>query len=331
MIDDQVYNRFARALAESIRARAKGIDDDSARIVNTRPQEHVLSGFLTPHDPPAAVPAADDTEAGAEIDDLPKDSAFELTSLGLEFMADRASLAAHAALTVTLQLNLYVRVVPSWSEQKRFGTWQRDRGTGQAPIAKLQALVLAWRRFQIAPFDVAIAVTDLLRFRRQRVNVSTQIRLSAAESADPSLYSGRQNIQASEAELATEVAFGPATARAHPNPFTSSWNAAVDVRLISVATEPGQVRLAVRIINKTAVPGGAQVDFVDPNLYGVRISVAVPRTVHRPTVFQELPASFRYDRLMPGVGINAHVEIESKRFISKSDRRECTNHGNSPA
>jgi hypothetical protein len=39
---------FARALAESIRARAKGIDDDSARIVNTRPQEHVLSGFLTP-------------------------------------------------------------------------------------------------------------------------------------------------------------------------------------------------------------------------------------------------------------------------------------------
>ncbi|MGA7413202.1 MAG: hypothetical protein WBW33_22190, partial [Bryobacteraceae bacterium] len=66
MIDDQVYNRFARGLAESFRSRAKGIDVDSARIVSTRPQEHVLSGFLTPHDVPAAAPHADDTEADAE-------------------------------------------------------------------------------------------------------------------------------------------------------------------------------------------------------------------------------------------------------------------------
>ena len=310
MIDDQVYNRFARALAESIRTRAKGIGDDSARIVNTRPQEHVLSGFLTPHDLPVVAPPVDDTDPDAQIDDLPKDSAFELTSLGLEFMADRVSLAAHETLAVTLQLNVYVRVVPCWSEQKQFGTWQRDRAAGQAPTTKSQALVPAWRRFQIAPFDVAVTVADLLRFKRQRINLASHIRLTAADSADQSLYSSRHDIRVSEAELATEVAFGPATARAHPHPFTSTWNAAVDVRLINVPTEPGQVRLAVRVINETPMPGRAQVDFVDPNLYGVRISVAVPSAVHRPTIFQELPASFRYDRRMPGVGINAQVEMD---------------------
>jgi hypothetical protein len=315
VIDDQVYNRFARALAESIRSRAKGTDNDSARIVSTRPQEHVLSGFLTPHDVPAAAPPADDTEADAPIDDLPKDSAFELTSLGLEFMAGRASLAAQTALTVTLQLSVYVRVVPTWSEQKQFGTWQRDRAAGQAPTTKSQALVPAWRRFQIAPFEVTVRVADLLRIKRQRIDVSPQIRLSATESADPSLYSARHSIHATEAELATDVAFSPATARAHPHAFISSWSASVDVRVINVPTEPNQVRLAVRVINETVAPGRAQIDFVDPNLYGVRISVAVPGTVHRPTVFQELPASFRYDRLMPGVGINAHVESNKKDSV----------------
>jgi len=328
VIDDQAYNRFARALAETIRARAKGIDDDSARIVNTRPQEHVLSGFLTPHDVPAAAPHADDTEADVEIDDLPKDSAFELTALGLEFMADRAPLAAHTALSVTLQLNVYVRVVPTWSEQNQFGTWQRDRAAGQAPATKSQALVPAWRRFQIAPFDVAVTVADLLRIKRQRIDVSPQVRLSATESADPSLYSARHAMYATEAELATEVAFSPATVRAHPHAFASSWSASVDVRLINVPTEPNQVRLAVRVINETVAPGRAQVDFVDPNLYGVRISVAVPGTVHRPTVFQELPASFRYERMMPGVGINAHVESPPRgvseqlgKFMESTRRR----------
>jgi hypothetical protein len=70
MIDDQTYNRFSRALAEQIRERAKGLDSESARIVNTRPQEHVLSGFLTSRK--ARNPQLQDTDADEE--DLPRDS-----------------------------------------------------------------------------------------------------------------------------------------------------------------------------------------------------------------------------------------------------------------
>jgi len=44
----------------------------------------------------------------------------------------------------------------------------------------------------------------------------------------------------------------------------------------------------------------------------MKLSVDVPREVHRPTIFQELPASFRYDRRMPGVGINSHVCAEQR-------------------
>ena len=81
-------------------------------------------------------------------------------------------------------------------------------------------------------------------------------------------------------------------------------------RLISVPTEPMAIRVAIRIINDSPAPAKAQSDFLDANLYAVRLSVEMPKAVHRPTIFQELPASFRYDRRMPGVGINAHVRDE---------------------
>lgn len=89
--------------------------------------------------------------------------------------------------------------------------------------------------------------------------------------------------------------------------FVSFWKAFVDVRLISVPTEPQSIRVAIRVINDSPAPAKAQSDFLDANVYAVRLSVAVPKEVHRPTIFQELPASFRYDRQMPGVGINSHV------------------------
>jgi hypothetical protein len=78
-----------------------------------------------------------------------------------------------------------------------------------------------------------------------------------------------------------------------------------------VPTQPGQWRVASRVINETAEPGRAQHDFVDANLYAVGLSVRLPAGVHRDTIFQELPASFRYDRSMAGVGINSHVEHEN--------------------
>lgn len=83
MINDQTYNAFARALVAQIGCRAKGIDDESARIVNIRPQEHILAGFLTPRS--VAHPPPPDHAQEDEVDDLPRDAAFELTSIGLEW------------------------------------------------------------------------------------------------------------------------------------------------------------------------------------------------------------------------------------------------------
>src|SRR5262249_48192935 len=67
-------------------------------------------------------------------------------------------------------------------------------------------------------------------------------------------------------------------------------------------------RILLRLVNRTPRLNSAVSEFVDPNLYGVRAEVVVPRSSHRPTIFRELANSFRYDREMPAVGINSHPE-----------------------
>lgn len=303
MIDDQTYNVFARALAEQIGCRAKGIDDESARIVNVRPQEHILAGFLTPRS--VAHPPPGDLDANSEPDDLPRDSAFELTSIGLEWLADREALNRVDVLSASLSLNVYVRCTPTFDEQKRLGSWRREHAGG-AQVQKTQPVIAVWRRLQIPEFSVEISVGRLLSDKRQKVDISPSLVLPTS-SVPPDIYSARQVIYLSEPECDSEPAFTAALSRARTRAFASFWKAFVDVRLISVPTEPQSIRVAIRVINDSPAPAKAQSDFLDANLYAVRLSVAVPKEVHRPTIFQELPASFRYDRQMPGVGINSHV------------------------
>jgi hypothetical protein len=84
-LNDQVLNAFATSLADCVRERAKGCDDKSARIVNARPNEFVLAGFLTPRSVGDHTPRDDEDEAAT---DLPQDSAYEQTAIGLEWMVD---------------------------------------------------------------------------------------------------------------------------------------------------------------------------------------------------------------------------------------------------
>src|SRR5437588_5174273 len=304
MIDDQTYNSFARALAEQISCRAKGIDDESARIINVRPQEHILAGFLTPRS--VAHPPPGDLDANSEPDDLPRDSAFELTSIGLEWLADREALARVDALSASLSLNVYVRCTPTFDEQKRLGSWRREHGGGGAQTQKTQPVIAIWRRLKIPEFPVEISVGRLLREKRKRIDIAPSLILPSG-SIPPDIYSARQVVYLTEPECDTEPAFTAALGRTRNRPFASFWKAFIDVRLISVPTEPNTIRVAIRVINDSPAPAKAQSDFLDANLYAVRLSVAVPKQVHRPTIFLELPASFRYDRRMPGVGINSHV------------------------
>jgi hypothetical protein len=305
MINDQTYNSFARALVSEISRRAKGLDDESARIVNVRPQEHILAGFLTPRAAVLQQVAAAAQED--EVDDLPKDSAFELTSIGLEWLADQDRLKNLKSLSTSISLNLYVRCTPEVEEQRRLGSWRREHAPAGTPQGqRVQQVIPVWRRIEIPQFDVEIGIDTLLRQKRQRVDI-TQHLVLPSDKIPSDVYSARQVIYLEEPECATEQAFNAALARARARPFASFWRGFLDVRLISLPTEPQDIRVAIRIVNDSPSPGKAQADFLDPNLYAVGLSVAVPKDVHRPTIFQELPASFRYDRRMSGVGINAHV------------------------
>lgn len=308
MITDHTFNTFARALADGLRHRAKGLDEESARIVNTRPGEHILAGFLTPRAANTqVVPAAADDD---EAQDLPRDSAFELTSIGLEWRGDEVALSQFQTLSLSLALNVYVRCTPTLEEQRQFGSWRKER-TGNGPEGRrVQSLTPVWRRLSIAPFDVSVAVGKLLQNRRQRLDVSAQLRLTPEELAVPDIFSVRQAVIVTPEECETEAAFTVAARRASAQPFVPFWKAIIDVRLIRVPTEPSAVRVAMRVINDSPVPGRTQGDFLDANLYAIRLTAQIPVAVHRPTIFQELPASFRYDREMAGVGINSHVEAE---------------------
>ena len=199
MIDDQIYNRFARALSEQVRDRAKGLDAASSRIVNTRPQEHVLSGFLTPRSRPAPADHVANADPDDDADELPRDSAFELSAIGLEFMADRKALVQLSSLRVDLSLQLYVRVLPTLAEQRQFGTWQKDRGA--APTTKSQALIPVWKRVVLPRFSADIDVASLLQHRRQRRDVSAHAALPATEVNDTGTFSARHTISITETEL----------------------------------------------------------------------------------------------------------------------------------
>ena len=183
-------------------------------------------------------------------------------------------------------------------------------------MQKTQAVVAVWRRVQIPEFLVEVSIPALLRDKRQKIDVSPSLALSPG-TLPPDIYSARRAVYLAETECETENSFIAGLGRARTQVFVSFWRALVDVRLISVPTEQNSIRVAIRVINDSPAPAKVQSDYLDANLYAVRVAVAVPAGIHRPTIFQELPASFRYDRQMPGVGINAHVEAEQNGNLLK--------------
>src|SRR5882762_6830239 len=215
MIDDQTYNVLARGLAEQISCRAKGLDDESTRIVNVRPQEHILAGFLTPRS--VAHPPPGDLDANSEPDDLPRDSAFELTSIGLEWLADQGAFKRVDVLSTSLSLNVYVRCTPTLDEQKRLGSWRREHGGG-AQVQRTQPVIAVGRRLQIPEFSVEISVGRLLSDKRQKVDISPSLVLPTS-SVPPDIYSARQVIYLTEPECDSEPAFTAPLSRARTRAF----------------------------------------------------------------------------------------------------------------
>jgi len=306
-IDERVYNQFASTLANDIRERAKGLDQGSSRIVRSHPNEHNLSGFLTPRAAPQPLLVGADEETA---DDLPRDSSFSMTSLGMEFMVDNELLSTVSSIACEVDLNVYVRSLPTLAEQLRYGVWRRESAPTNQLSGKVQAIVDVWRRVTIPPIQTHLPIQQLISDRKIKIPLDELLQ-PPPENLASDLYTARRPQNVMESELASDSTFSSALARVSHSPFTSHWKAYLDARLISVPTDPLITRLAIRIVNEGDSVVGSQGDFIDPNLYAVRISVRLPTAVHRSTVFQELQASFRYDREMPGVGINSQVEEET--------------------
>ena len=336
------YNGFARGLAKRVIERAKGLDEESRRLVKGRPPDYVLAGFLTPggvpaeeqgdQEQPASGNGSREGSAGADgpaeerlnellAQDLPQDGAYEQTNIGMEWKATLNSLTSGSTLSVDVEMAVYVRRLPGFEEQRRHATWRvpRRRGVRAASSnapgsgseeARESELVAVWTREFLPRKRVEIDLGELREKRRLAVDISDHVRAEGWENVNRAeLYPGRRAIRVREADMVNQEAYERRLASYTAAPVAFPWRPVVDVRLVAAPTEPGCVRIALRLMNRSPRPRREQIDFVDPNLYAVRVVATAPSAAHADTVFQELPDSYRYDRRMPGVGINAHVSL----------------------
>lgn len=324
-LTDRDLNAFAQGIVAGFIARATGQDEESARLINSRPSDHVLTGFLTPsrEDVPttgaAGTHGADDRAEEQLASDLPRDAAYEQTSLGMYWLVPRTAFQAGAYMETRVRLCVYVRRLPSRDVQDR-APWSIPRQAARAhardggPPPRRQAeAVPVWTREDLDEFEVPpIDLDQLWRVRKLQIPLADQVAAALRKHDPVNLYPGRQPLKVYEEDAATDMAFATWRANLPPGQWPLDWQPVLDVRLSSVPTEPGLVRIAARVINRTSTVPRQSLDYADPNLYGVRLRLTVPKGAHRPTVFRELPQSFRYDRRMDAVGINAHAEVRTE-------------------
>jgi hypothetical protein len=312
-ISDSALNGFAGALADNIACRAIGLDIDSARIVAARPSDHILTGFLTPM---RRQDSADESDPDERlVDDLPQDSAYEQTAMGFEWLAPKDAFRAGSTLTVAVSCSVYVRRLPSYLEQSGAVVWRVDgRGARQRAAAgtddedtRYTPLVPVWTRQTLSePLTHPLELADVIGKRRIQVSLADKLQRALDVGRD---LAPRSELRVPEAVLRTEASYVTWLRTLPEQTAIPKWQPTIDVRVASVPMEPDCVRVALRLINFTRPPANRyQLEFVDPNLYAVQIEAQIPAAAHKVTIFRELPQSYRYDRLMAGVGINAHVQ-----------------------
>jgi hypothetical protein len=326
------YNAFAQALANRFVERAKGLDETSQQIINLRPADHVLAGFLTPA-PSSQYQTMDDDTDTALADDLPKDTPYEQSAIGLEWIAPITALHNSLIVEIEARVRVYVRRYPSFEQQKKYVSWRvlhrpraphvpiidRDGLAASDRPQRHAELIPVWTQETLPPLRAKIDLGELYKSRRLMIDFSAQVCEGWAVVNPMALYAERRAIMINEVVLTSPEEYERwlleeshrQSARSLGDTLPLPWRPVIDVRLVVLPTEPGHVRIALRLINRTERLKTSSLDYVDPNLYGVELQLRMPAVAHRPTIFRELEDSFRYDRRMPGVGINAHVKEHS--------------------
>lgn len=218
-LTDAQYNAFARSLAARFADRARGLDEDSARIVALRPSDRVLAGLLTPagDDRPGAQTSngADATEPDILLaDDLPRDKAYEQTAMGFEWVAPIQTLREGGTATVSLGLCIYLRRLPTFGEQRKNAAWRTHatpRGAMGPPAHSTASIperetdvVAVWTRESFPRLSAEIDLGELSSRGRLRVNLSSQIISAWADKDLTDLYPGRHPVRLQEKELASK-------------------------------------------------------------------------------------------------------------------------------
>jgi hypothetical protein len=314
-ICDNDYNQFATSLVRLVADRAKGRDEESNRITDVRPEEHILTGFLTPvktrqHQIVTAEGSTADNEQAEIISDLPQDEAYEQTTIGLEWACERATVKPGQSITLTVTFYVYVRRLPTRTEQQNMA-WKKAPEKN-ALFSKVGALAErradirpVWTRESIGPLSIRIESIDILRNKRYQVSLKQEVK-KAWDSIDKNgLYPGQRRLQVQESHLQSNQAWQAWADSQQGNQRPVEWDPRLDLRVIESRSEPNVIRLALRLINQTTTLSS---DYLDPNFYGVWLEARFPIEAWKPTIFRELPESFRYEREMPAIGINAHAE-----------------------
>ena len=301
------YNNFASSLTARFAERCKGLDELARRIISARPADLILGGFLTPLSDGHTVAQTSGVGEDAEalVEDLQRDSPYEQTTLGLEWIAPIEELQNGVEVNVELRLFVYVRRLPTLDEQRAQTDWHWQQTPG-AP--RTCDMVKVWTREELPPLPVSFDAGELRDKRRLSLPMLAHIRSWWGLADKSNLFPGRRSITLSEADIATPDAYVARLAALRSDGIPVAWEPVIDVRLINMPTEPGNVRVALRVVNQTRGVGSNVLDYVEPNLYAVTLKAELPKLLHRMTIFNELPSSFRYQREMYAVGINAHVD-----------------------
>jgi hypothetical protein len=315
-LTDTDFNEFAKTITRRFAQRSKGLDDGNRRIIGVRPADQILAGFLTPVKEEAETDLDEET---ALANDLPRDSDYEQTAMGFEWIAPLAEMQSTAVVQLELTLCVFVRRLPTFQEQDARKVWERQKGkpahsnpTGASATIRQSEVIQVWTRETLLPMQIEINLGELKNKGKLAKDLSAEV-LAWWHKVDKSnVFPGRHELRVSETDLSSAEAYATKLATFPAPSMPLRWRPWIDVRSVAMPTEPGCVRIALRVVNRSDVVPQQNLDYADHNLYAFDLRASLPQAAHRMAIFQELPASFRYDREMYGIGINAHVEGQRK-------------------
>lgn len=297
-ISRENLNAFVTAFCARFAERASGESPDAHRITQRRPSDFVLTGFLTTRQ--------DSTDAieDAAIEDLPRDRPYEQTSIGIEWLTSTGADAIDV-IDVAVSFAVFVRRYPTYDELKGRLVWRRSHDAAAVKLADIPAV---WTREQFAEINFSVPFQALLQEKRRRFSLGDSVAAWWAENVDPSdLFLSKATLTVSESDVETSESYD-GWRRMHEKRSVppADWLPEVSFRVVPTGS-PDSARISVRLANRSEPASKRSVDFVDPNLYSVKLAVTIPANLHRGGTFRELRNSFRYDRSLTAVGLNCGV------------------------